>query len=68
MSPHEIKVGSTYHDGKGQKRMVIVIGNRHRDNGELLYRNENGTAWCPITLKGFAKWTKGRVGEEDKND
>jgi hypothetical protein len=67
MSPHDIEVGRTYHDGKGQWRTIILIGNRHKDNGELYYRKENDTAWCPMTLKGFAKWAKGQIGEGTDN-
>jgi hypothetical protein len=62
-----MEVGSTYHNGKGQERTIITIENRHGNNGELLYRKVNGTAWCPMTLKEFAKWAKGKVGEETDN-
>lgn len=61
MSPSAVKEGLTYHNGKGEKRTVILIGNRVGKDGELYYKRENDSGWYLITLLGFARWAKGEV-------
>ncbi|TKH43443.1 hypothetical protein C1I60_14210 [Paenibacillus terrae] len=61
MSPGAVKEGLTYHNGKGEKRKVILIGNRSGKDGELYYKKEHNSGWYPMTLIGFARWAKGEV-------
>ncbi|APB77408.1 hypothetical protein PPYC2_21740 [Paenibacillus polymyxa] len=61
MSPSTVKEGQTYHNGKGEKRTVILIGNRVGKDGELYYKRENDSGWYPMTLIGFARWAKAEV-------
>lgn len=61
MSPNEIEVGKTYHNGKGKARKVILIGNHYKGDAELYYQPKNSPNWLPMTLKGFARWAKGEI-------
>ncbi|KAA8747127.1 hypothetical protein [Paenibacillus sp. UASWS1643] len=63
MSPHEIEVGKTYHNGKGKARKVILIGNHYKGDADLYYQPAYSSIWLPMTLKGFAKWAKGEGRE-----
>ncbi|MFS8215655.1 hypothetical protein [Paenibacillus sp. S29] len=44
MSPSAVKEGQTYHNGKGEKRTVILIGNRVGKDGELITRKNTFAA------------------------
>ncbi|KOS02987.1 hypothetical protein AM598_09220 [Paenibacillus polymyxa] len=68
MNPSAVKEGITYHNGKGEKRTVILIGNRVGKDGELYYKKEHDSGWYLMTLLGFARWAKGEVsGKESKS-
>ncbi|OMF00271.1 hypothetical protein BK124_11470 [Paenibacillus amylolyticus] len=72
MSPKDIEVGKTYHNGKGKARKVILIGNHYKDAAELYYQPVDSSNWLPMKLKGFARWAKGEgresIPKEDTKD
>jgi hypothetical protein len=61
MSPSDIEVGKTYHNGKGRARKVILIGNHYCGDAEIYYKPVGASVWLHITLKSFAKWAKGEI-------
>lgn len=68
MSPKLIEAGKTYHNGKGNQRKVILIGNRYKDDADIYYEPMGYGYWLPMTLKGFAKWAKGEVSQPAKGE